>query len=142
MKPLFILFALMLGLVFNMAAQPLVYSGYPSVTNDTIETNYIYPLTESGDTIIFARLSVTQVTMTADSLSGATAGTMVLQYSETASGNQWNDIATLTANGPTRTKSTTLTNPMVCRRIRGKCTSTVDGSTKFTLNYVSMTLTE
>lgn len=142
MKLLTFLLILTLGVVFSVNAQPLVYSGYPSVTNDTIETNYIYPLTESGDTIIFSRWSACQVTMTADSVSGPAQGVMTLQYSETAAGNNWNDIATLTADGPTRTKTITLTNPMIYRRMRGKCASTVDGSVLYTLNYGCMTLPE
>lgn len=131
---------LTMTLAFTMNAQPITYSGTVTVTSTNTDTDYLYPIRSSGDTITFDQIGVLTTTMTADSLTGTTAGTGTLQYSESTAGTVWHDIATVTANGTTTVSTSTTTNPIVCRRIRMKCSTTGTQTTKWVLSYAWMNL--
>lgn len=119
-------------------AQPLVFSGAFKLTHDTIDTGTIYPLTPGLDTVTFSQQGSSVSTMTIEPLSGSATGSMILWYSETVSGNNWNAIDTLSLSGSSAVKATVLTDPMLYRKLKATTATTTDDSVRFTLNMVWM----
>lgn len=131
-KLLFLLAFSFIGLITQ--AQPICYSGSASVTNTNSQTQYIYPLRASGDTITYGQAAYAAYMLKSHKNSGTASGTAILQGTLTLANDSWVNLDTLTITNTADLASAVWTfNPMIYRRTRVAVTTSGTQSVLVTL---------
>ena len=129
---------------FASNAQVQYREGFDRDTVDNTETVYLYPGGTTAATapstaaaaVDFKEFGALSVNITADSLSGANAGSAILQGCYDDACTYTYDIATITLNGATQQVSNTEDSEFAFRKFRVKATRTGTMSTKLQMYYV------
>ena len=129
------LFLMSLAVVSN--AQVQIRYGTMEDTLTNAETAYLYPSDAASAALspLFKEFGALQVTLTVDSLSGSTAGTITIEGCYDASCASVATIATLTANGATQQVSTTEDSEFAYVKWRVKSVTTGTQSTRLRVGY-------
>lgn len=136
MKHLFSIF-LICVFAYGVNAQVQYREGYDIDTLDNAETVYLYPgaVSSAANATDFKEYGALEVTIWADSLSGANAGTAVLQYCYDDACAYTYDAASLTLNGASQQVSRTEDTEFNARKFRIKATGSGTMSTKIRCFY-------
>lgn len=118
-------------------AQVQIRYGTMEDTLTNAETAYLYPndVATAALSPLFKEFGALQVTLTVDSLSGSTAGTITIEGCYDASCASVATIATLTANGATQQVSTTEDSEFLFVKWRVKSVTTGTQSTRLRVGY-------
>ncbi len=134
----YLILSILCAVGLNVSAQVQYREGFMIDTLTNAETAYLYPgdAASAAAAVDFKEGGALELVIVSDSLSGATAGSAILQYCYDDACTYTYDATTLTLNGATQQVSRTEDTDFNARKFRTKMVTTGTQSTHVRVAYV------